>query len=348
MHRRSSIVASLVGLVALSLAPTARADGFFVTFSAGQRGNPGVARIAGAAFDATGINTLDVTTLAQTGQALIKPVHVEVDDVRPLAPLIGAETKNETIPLVTVEFTAPDAAGKEQVYMIGNYVNCNVSAWQLAFDPQAAPTTRGSVDFLYQTVTFTGPPKPKFAPPRPVAREAPLLRRGAFVRGDSPAAAVEGAAAAVAAPVPHIDDAYLRMPPVPGESVDHPGQIKLTAFTMTVLAPRDPSSGRLTGTMFPKPIKMSKAGGAASLALQNMFTQANTATSATVTFNQHRAGTTDLTLETLVINYAKLNVFSVQVSGAASGASMTLSFQTATLTDNRTGTSATVEWPPAP
>lgn len=258
--------------------------------------------------------------------------------MRPLAPLLSDQTYDETIPLVTVEFTTPDVAGEEHVYMVGKYVNCQVVAWQLAFDPQATITTRSSVDFTYETVTFTAPPTPKLPPTRPVAKEAPLLRRGTFVRR------AEAPAAVVAALVDRIDDAYLRMPPVPGESVDHAGQIRLTAFTMTVVMLRDSATGLATGHLVPKPITMSKASGAASIALQNMFAQGTTAPTATITFNKHRPGTTDLTLETLVLGDAKLSAYALQVSGAASTASMALVYRTATLTDNRTSTAAKLDW----
>ena len=191
---------------------------------------------------------------------------------------------------------------------------------------------------MCSSVTFGAPPTPKGPPTRPVATEAPLLRRGTFVRREAPAVAAPAAA-------PHLDDAYLRMPPVPGESADHAGQIRLTSFTMTVLAPRDLQSGLPTGRLMPKPITTSKAGGAASVALQNMFSQATSAPLATVTFNQHRPGTTDLTLATLVLSDARLTSYALQVSGGASTAAMGLVYGSATFTDNATGTAATVDWP---
>ena len=131
MHHRSGIVALLFGLTALSVAPRARADGFFVTFSPGQRVSPAVSRIAGASFDASGTSPIDAASGLSTGQTLTLPVHIEVDDVRLLAPLLSEETKFENVPLVTIEFTTPDAAGVEQVYMVGKYVNCTITAWQL-------------------------------------------------------------------------------------------------------------------------------------------------------------------------------------------------------------------------
>jgi len=68
MHHRFCIVAPLIGLVALSFAPSARADGLFVTFSPGLRVSPGVARIAGAAFDATGTSPIYPQSGTPTGR----------------------------------------------------------------------------------------------------------------------------------------------------------------------------------------------------------------------------------------------------------------------------------------
>ena len=115
MHHRFGIVALLCSMAALSVAPRARADGFFVTFSPGQRSSPAVARIAGASFDASGTSPIDPGSGLSAGRTQTLPVHIEVDDVRPLAPLLSDETRIENIPLVTVEFTTPDAAGVEQV-----------------------------------------------------------------------------------------------------------------------------------------------------------------------------------------------------------------------------------------
>ena len=75
-------------------------------------------------FDATGTNPIGALSgSALSGQVTMKPVHVEIDDVRPLAPLLAEETMNDSIPLVTVEFTTPGTDGQEQVYMVGKYVN---------------------------------------------------------------------------------------------------------------------------------------------------------------------------------------------------------------------------------
>ena len=341
MHHRSWFAALLGACTLFALAPEARADGFYVTFTNGAASL--TPRLVGAVFDATGQNPVDSTSGQATGRLMITPVHIEVDNLQVLVPLLTAATNLQSFG-ATVEFTTPDAQGHEQVYMINKYTGAQVTGWSTTFDPSATQTMKNAVDFTYATVDSNPPPAPAPAP-GPAASTAPVKKVTVLraVTAKPPTLLRLSVPTLVAAtPPPHVDDAYFQAPNIPGESSTHPNQTRLTSFSFTILIPRDPQSGLPTGRVTFKPIKISKASGAASSALQSALTNHTNLSTMSVFFNQHRTGAVDLTLASLTLTNTGVSSDSVSVANGTSSENVGLSYQRGSASSG--GASVNWEW----
>ncbi len=217
MHHRSWLTAALSACALLALAPHARADGFYVTFT-NQNGSSLVARLPGAVFDATGQMPVDAASGLPTGRLNITPVHVEVDNLQVLVPLLGVLTNNRGFG-ATVEFNDSRRTRRRAGVHDRQVHEREHHGLVDQVRPDATSTIKNAVDFSYETVTYSAPPAPAPAPGvafkkapvlRAVTKTAPIILRLALP-----------SAAAQALPPAHVDDAYFQATGIPGESSAH-------------------------------------------------------------------------------------------------------------------------------
>jgi type VI secretion system Hcp family effector len=328
MLQKSCVFAALCGVQLLALAPSARADGFYVTFASGSGAVTG--RLAGAEFDASQAvaPAPNQATGQGPGKAHVTPAHIEIDSSQALVPLLGAVTDNKLLN-VTVEFTSPDAKGQEQVYMTAKYKNAHLTTWTASFSPQSSPTLKNAIDFAFQTVEYNSS-----SAPSPTQSNKKIQSRIAAKVAPVAAPIIRRLPARPAPAAEHVDDAYLQLATVPGESTDHPGQIRLSSFSLEVMSPADSATGMPTGKMQLKPVAIVKATGAATPALKSALARNAVLQTGSISFNQHHAGKPDQTIETLSLNNLRVASDSMQVSGSTSNEALTLVFQKAELKDN--------------
>ncbi len=334
MHHRSWFSALLSACALFALAPHARADGFYVTFtSSGAALTP---RMTGAVFDATGRSPIDPNSGASTGVSVAMPVHVEVDSSQMLVPMLTLQSNNRAFD-ATVEFTTPDAQGNEQVYMVAKYTTAKVTATLTKFDPTATPTLKSAVEFAYTAVAYSAPAAPASTPG--VIKKAPVLR----AVGKTAPLILRLATIPVAAAVPpaHVDDLYFQATGLAGESADHPNQTRVTSFSFTVLTSLDPATG-MPQRLSPRAIKIVKGSGAATATLQGLLTSHGNLSSLSVFFNQHRAGAADLTLASLVLTNASVITDTLAVASGSSHESLSLNYQRAVVSSG--SASVTYDW----
>jgi type VI protein secretion system component Hcp len=134
------VVAVLTAAALFALAPAARADGFFVTFTA-RAGGTSTQRLAGAVFDSSTGNGQN------TG-------HVEIDDWLSGTELFRDTVMNQSLNVV-VDFTGADG----KVYLETTFSDAFVTRWTIAFNPGGSPRLSQMIDFSFRGVndkTVTG------------------------------------------------------------------------------------------------------------------------------------------------------------------------------------------------
>lgn len=212
-------------------------------------------------------------------------------------------------------------------HLVGKYSGVKLASWLAKLDTRAMPSLTHVVDFTAPTVSY-GPPPVLRRFLRTVTREAPTIRREA----------------ARTRPPSRVEDAYVQIPTVPGESADHPGQTRAVSVSFGWASPCDPKTGLSNGKPAAKPVVLVKANGVATPVLQSAFSMRRVLDPVTFAFNQHRVGAPDTTLFSFVLSKATIIGESVVVGGAASGETVTFVYERATLIDKTTRAEVTAQW----
>lgn len=315
MNVRALVVGGFVAGAVVALAPSARADGFFVTFT-GANGLGG--RIAGASFQtSTTMATDPGAANSATGSTTAAPVALELDEWSNVEALFDMQSRNQILG-AKVEFTTPNAAGQEEVYMTATYTNVVIVEVTATFDTTATDSkVKQAVSFVFQNVQYASVPPPGSTVARLLPKTVPRLTRATTALHPLSPTTLAPKTAMATAPAPtKVDDAYFKAAGFPGESSDHPGESKLVSVTIHTVSPRDSVTGQPSGTHIIKPVVITKAPGTASPKFQNALSQHNVF-DATITFVQHNGTAPDGTSHTLQLNGASVVGDSMQVGGTS-------------------------------
>jgi len=136
MRTPALVLAAFAALAVFVFAPSAMADGFYVTFATSSGSSTG--RVAGAVFDSSNARS----------------AHVEIDDWTDVTELFSDCVAGKTM-TVTVEFI--DASGK--VYMTNKFGDARLANWRVTFAPGSSPALVEALDFAYarsETQTSSG------------------------------------------------------------------------------------------------------------------------------------------------------------------------------------------------
>lgn len=289
MRVHSLLAAGLVAGAWILLAPSARADTFFVTVTNGATTLG--ARTQGATFEAS-------TTSTPSGPK-VNPVAIEIDDWSLFEPTLDVMGKLQPV-TVKVEFTTPNAQGQEEVYMIATYQRALFSRISATYESAGSPRIKQSLFFGYESVQYRPPPLKLSTEGarRSLPSSAPTVRR-------------------VVRPVvlaQRIDDAYFQSTSFVGESADHPGQTRLLSFAFDCKVPIDMASGLPAGRLMLVPVTFTKAAGAATPAFKAAMASRKIIDPATISFVQHQRGAPDITSFSVLLTSAVVTAESLQVA----------------------------------
>ncbi len=316
MRIHSLLVGCLIGGACVASTRSAHADSFFVSFTSG--GTPIGARVQGAVFDAP------TKPNPGGGPPILEPLTIEIDDWSLFQPTLDAENAKLDV-TAKVEFTAPNAQGKEEVYMIATYQGGGLSRVAASYDASGSPKVTESIGVTYTSVKYGAPPPTleSKSPVRKMPSSAPSIRR----------------AARAAAIAERVDDAYLEAPSLPGESTDHPGKTRILTFALKSSRPK--SSAGLSPLQL-EALTISKAPGKATAALQAAASKGKLIDPMTFTFVQHHGTAPDTIAKTVVLKNAFIQSDSIQVGAGSvetiSIMPMTLKLTVGSATTEVTGT----------
>jgi type VI secretion system Hcp family effector len=343
MNVRALVVGGFAFGALLALAPSARADGFYVSFSGGTV--PLGGRLVGGALDASSSSTTDLATGQTSGAHTRQPLKIELDDWDNLEGMINAVATNTTLSAV-VEFTAPDANGHEQVYMNATYKDLAFTRLDVTYDAAATPKAKQVLEFTYSQVTY-GTPATTATPTTPTAgtrlavptqlvrtmpTRVPTITR--------PMTTVSRLKMSTAVTSLRIDDAYMQGTNLTGESTDHPGQTRVLNVEAEILAPRDIATGQASGKRQYKPILLTKAMGLSTPQLQQ-HQAANQAISAlTLTFVQKTPNQPDKTAHTIALTNALISTNTTLVANGTSAQKLGFNYQKVSVSAGATSVSA--------
>jgi type VI secretion system Hcp family effector len=327
----SSLIASLVTGAVLMLAPQARADGFFITFASASKSTP---RIAGSVFSAP--TAPPVSAANQAAKAV--SAHVEIDDwMGSIAPLLDDIDTGQRL-TVTVEFTAPNAQGQEQVYMVATFKDAALSGWTGTFTVGGSPQIEQSIDFSYQVASYRTPaaaPASRLVILRPLPTLVPRITRSTLK---------------VAALPVHVDDAYILIPSFPGEgpedtkSSDHTERSRLTRFSWTTLSPVDSATGMASGKRQTQPVVITKPMGTATPFFKSAQASGKILSGVKIYFVQHHAGAADSNLIVIEMANAKITGDTIQANGSSQSESVTLTSASVDLSDKVSNVATSDSW----
>jgi hypothetical protein len=276
-------LALLAALLVLLAAPSARADGIFVTFS----GHVTTPRTAAAAFDST-------TSIPSNGSSASRPVsslHLEIDDWSTAAALLRATSENEVFDLL-LELTAPNVAGVETTYLSMRYTNATIHDETATYSANGnSASVTQALDILFQKVATSTPP-----PAQGTAAHSIPVRLTRQMIG-KPALS----------PDLQVSDATIQSRTVANGAVAH-----LTSLSFSVTSPRDAATGQASGRVQRSPITVVKAPVPSYAGFVGRLLGETR-----VDFVQHRLGRADVTLYSLVVANAELTSESLEASGGA-------------------------------
>lgn len=327
MNVRALVAGAFAAGAVLALAPSARADGFYITFSGGTV--PLGGRLVGGTLDANSVTTTDVTGQA-TGAA--RPIlKIELDDWDNVEGMINSIATNTELSAL-VEFTAPDANGQEQVYMTASFAHLLFTKLEVDYDATATPKAKQALELSYASVTYATPAPPATATTptpgtrvvrtslvRPMPSKVPTITRQVNMLARTKIA--------IASSPLRVDDAYLEAPGLTGESADHPGKTRLLTLSAHIDAPRDTSTGQVSGKRQYKPLVLTKATGTSTPQLQQARASNKVFTSMTVSCVQKTTGQPDKTAHTLTLTNAVLTKDDLSVGGGSSSETLNVAFQ---------------------
>jgi type VI protein secretion system component Hcp len=296
------VLPPLAAAAVVSFAPSARADGFFVTFTGGVN----MPRTAGAAFDST--SQAPIQYSFGTGQAkVVTPVHIEVDDWTTMPTVITALSSNAVFD-VTVDFTKPNAQGVETTYLTAKYARASLTRLRGSYTAGATSTVVETIEFAADDIQYATPATPSAPPPTtaavglkpgmpPLVRlpiAPPTLSRTMIVR-------VAGSAA--------VTSATLKASTNPATNS------AVTQVSFEVQAPRD-AIGRAAARVL-LDTKTQKSPDAATAALSTAMSSNQSLNPVTIDFIAHQpAG--DATVYSMDLNNARVKSDQLDVSSGKS------------------------------
>ena len=310
-------LAALFAFAVLFFAPSARADGFYVTFSNGVT----IARTKGAAFDSTSAAPVAYASTATGAKSMVTALHVEIDDYNQAMALAAAIDGGKTFS-VSIDMTTPNASGVETTYLTYLYSSAQLANLKFTYTASPQPVFSEVFDVLFGAIaTSTPPAAPAKAPltkiARPISVATVALMKSASIIGNTAAAT--------------LTNANVVIPPTPGWG--SPG-VAMTSFSVTVTQPRDVHTGVAAGQIQRGMVSFGKSPAPPSLAasVNNRFNN--------VAFNfvNHPASGSDTILLTMSVPQCVLASDTVQASGGTSSEQGSFSGATYTLTQGSSST----------